>query len=479
MNSILKLNAWKDICAYLPLLLFWVGFGPLWIAANGDSGRPWQDGALEVAESTRHAYGLRDDTGRTMDALQVMEHPEQGYLGVYHTLEDGVFRANLARSNDLMRWQFVRGIGGLRTAMPSIYGTSNLGFLVAFEASDAAGEIHLHFDAYADLADLESGRPLRGFDAPILLSSTSVKAEGTPCIESVFLDPDWDHSLVELSFHYFDERRPAVDRQARGWLRNFSHWTAKPEVSLDKAMEQLGVQGNLGDRDVAASPKGRWKVIEGQLVPHRWETWRLFQSVGKAPYQPLVVTTHEGSRAFGNPSVEWFLSPSKELALGFGSFLFGEGASRKERGQLFCYWDTGLRNLALEPLEQTQEMKVSASSFRSMSEGPALAFDQDRRSQWVATDQGQGAWLSYTWAAPRLVEGFQIVWGVGLPEKWKVSALATNDVWQVVWSGERRPPDTSLAWIAPTEARALRLDCLAPAMQSKTHAVREWRIWGQ
>jgi len=263
MNLILQQNAWKEVRPSLRLFLLWVYLGSFWIAANGDSLSPWQDGALAVAESTRHAYGLRDDTGRTMDALQVVEHPHQGYLGVYHTLEDGVFRANLARSSDLMLWQFVRGIGGLRTAMPSIYGTSNLGFLVVFEASDAAGEIHLHFDAYANLADLEGGRPLRSFDAPILLSSTSVKAEGTPCIESVFLDPDWDHSLVELSFHYFDERRPAVDRQARGWLRNFSHWTAKPEASLDEAMEQLGIQGNLGDRDVAASPKGLWRVIEG------------------------------------------------------------------------------------------------------------------------------------------------------------------------------------------------------------------------
>ena len=72
MNSILKLSSWRDICAYLPLLLLWVGFGPLWIAANGDRVSPWQDGALEVAESARHAYGLRDDTGRTMDGLQVM-----------------------------------------------------------------------------------------------------------------------------------------------------------------------------------------------------------------------------------------------------------------------------------------------------------------------------------------------------------------------------------------------------------------------
>jgi hypothetical protein len=99
--------------------------------------------------------------------------------------------------------------------------------------------------------------------------------------------------------------------------------------------------------------------------------------------------------------------------------------------------------------------------------------------QWVATDQGRGAWLSYAWAAPRLVEGFQIFWGVGLPDKWKVSALATNGVWQVVWRGETRPPDTFLAWIAPTKAKALRLDCLVPAMRSNTHAVREWRIWGQ
>ena len=49
-----------------------VGFGPSWIAANGYRDRPWQDGSLAVAESTRHAYGLRDDTGRTMDGLQVM-----------------------------------------------------------------------------------------------------------------------------------------------------------------------------------------------------------------------------------------------------------------------------------------------------------------------------------------------------------------------------------------------------------------------
>ena len=130
MNLILQLNARKDIRAFLRLLLLWVYFGSFWIAANGDSVSPWQDGALKVAEFTRHAYGLRDDTGRTMDALQVMEHPHQGYLGVYHTLEDGVFRANLARSNDLMRWQFVRDIGGVRSAMPSLYGTSNLGFLV-------------------------------------------------------------------------------------------------------------------------------------------------------------------------------------------------------------------------------------------------------------------------------------------------------------------------------------------------------------
>ena len=72
MNSILKLNAWKNFRAPLPLLLLWVGFGPLWIAASGDSVSPWHDGALAVAASTRHAYGLRDDTWRTMDGLQVM-----------------------------------------------------------------------------------------------------------------------------------------------------------------------------------------------------------------------------------------------------------------------------------------------------------------------------------------------------------------------------------------------------------------------
>ena len=72
MNLILQLNARKDIRAFLRLLLLWVHFGSFWISANGDSVSPWQDGALKVAEFTRHAYGLRDDTGRTMDGLQVI-----------------------------------------------------------------------------------------------------------------------------------------------------------------------------------------------------------------------------------------------------------------------------------------------------------------------------------------------------------------------------------------------------------------------
>ena len=69
MNLILQQNAWKEVRPSLRLFLLWIYLGSFWIAANGDSLSPWQDGALAVAESTRHAYGLRDDTGRTMDAL--------------------------------------------------------------------------------------------------------------------------------------------------------------------------------------------------------------------------------------------------------------------------------------------------------------------------------------------------------------------------------------------------------------------------
>ena len=54
--------------------------------------------------------------------------------------------------------------------------------------------------------------------------------------------------------------------------------------------------------------------------------------------------------------------------------------SQRENADAFCYWDTGLRNLALKPLEKNSKMKVSASSYRSMTKA---CFLRSRSSQPV------------------------------------------------------------------------------------------------
>ena len=73
--------------------------------------RHFLDVFADVTESTGHVYSLRDSQGNSMDALQVIEDDERGYLGVYHTYKDGVFTANLARSPDLLNWRFQTAIG--------------------------------------------------------------------------------------------------------------------------------------------------------------------------------------------------------------------------------------------------------------------------------------------------------------------------------------------------------------------------------
>jgi hypothetical protein len=65
--------------------------------------------------------------------------------------------------------------------------------------------------------------------------------------------PDVDASTIELGFHF--HRRCRVDRQARGTLTGFSHWTTSTDPELDIAVERAAaaagerVGGNIGDRD--------------------------------------------------------------------------------------------------------------------------------------------------------------------------------------------------------------------------------------
>jgi hypothetical protein len=276
-------------------------------------------------------YGTRDDRGVSMDTLKIIENAAGGYLGVHHDFTGDHFEVHLATSTDLLTWRH-HTVLDHPASQPTIASTPDGGFLLAAEAGGGGGPAWLRFQYYVDLDRLMRADPDRVFDAPHTLVPPDTWAEGTPTVYSVTAGA----AEIDVAFHYFRDGR--VDRQARGMLRGFRDWTTRREPRVDAAIERWGVRGNIGDRDHLTFEGIDVDLIEGQLRPQRWDTWRLFlYDSARGTARPLRVRTHRGSRSFGNPTITALTAPSGASALVMTLFLFPEGAARGEGGQLVYF----------------------------------------------------------------------------------------------------------------------------------------------
>ncbi len=270
-----------------------------------------------------------------MDTLKIITNPVGGYLGVYHTADN----VNLATSIDLLNWTFLRTLDAQAT-QPTIVALPTGGFLTAAEYNNQAGSGgRLRVRHYANLPALLAGRCNR---ERTLKRSLSACNEGTPNIYSVWLNPDIDHSIIDLGFHY--QRHCDLDRQARGRLTNFRTWTAAGDHSADDLLSAAAaarsrvVSGNIGDRDTVVFDNVRYTVYEVQYSKNDFASWRLYLrnwQTGAATQLP--VSTHGGSTAFANPTVSNVISPSGQPSVVATLFVPSEGAAAGEAGQLVYY----------------------------------------------------------------------------------------------------------------------------------------------
>jgi hypothetical protein len=185
---------------------------------------------------------------------------------------------------------------------------------------------------------LLANQPSRSFDAPHTLAAANHSAEGTPNIYSVRLNPDIDHSTIEIGFHYFKDS--IVDRQARGMLVDFSRWTTLPQPQMDQNLADFGVQGNIGDRDEDSFQGSSFLISEGQLKAGDFGSWRAFltDQVSGRTVQ-LNVRTHAGSQAFANPTFSVLPSPNGGQAVVATYFIPANRAAPGEAGELIFYRD--------------------------------------------------------------------------------------------------------------------------------------------
>jgi len=299
-------------------------------------------GLIADVPAATSCYGIRDDLGRTMDTLKVIESPGGGYLAVYHIgTGHGGFAVHLATSSDLMSWTH-RALLDEPASQPTIASTPEGGFLVVVEAGGGGRPAWLRFKYYPSLRRLLAADAARVFDAPHVVAPAGRLAEGTPNVYQVTFEPDVDHSTIIAGFHYLRPgrlvRQGDVDRQARGTLAGFRHWTAGREPHLDAAVQAWAVTGNIGGRDEMHWRARPYTLIEGQFRKRDWRSWRIYlYDPASGAADPVPVRTHRGSVSFANPKATMLTAPSGAPALLITLYLFDAGAAPGEAGPLLYY----------------------------------------------------------------------------------------------------------------------------------------------
>ncbi|CAF4485226.1 unnamed protein product [Rotaria sp. Silwood2] len=263
-----------------------------------------------------------------MDCLKIIKRiGSEEFIGVYHTVIDGIPRVYLARSTDLLQWTWLQELA-YQASQPTIAvpGDQPQGFIVAWEQEPRN---HLQIAFYSTWDNLRAGKAQKTFDAARTLSPC---AEGTP---NIYGQPTVNR--IDIGFHYFE--KCVVDRQARGLLLNFNQWTEVRKVStIDNAILYHGVQGNIGDRDALSNFDGyTFTIIEGQYKPNDFGTWRIFMydpQTNNADKVPIL--TDGGSLAFANPTMTRTTMKGQDILL-VTLFLPSEQAAPGEAGELIYY----------------------------------------------------------------------------------------------------------------------------------------------
>jgi hypothetical protein len=302
------------------------------LSAPAQAATPLRTIVEDVPGSSAYRYGTRDNLGNSMHTLKVVKSPFGGYLGVYHAVTGGRFAVKVATSWDLLNWRFAATLAqdaSQPTIRPLRWGAA----LVAYESHVGCpgGKRCLALRHYSTEPALLNGAAGRSVILPRTLSSC---AEGTPNIFSATRSL----SKVDIGFHYFQGCR--VDRQARGMLRHFDRatWAPYATPNIDAGILAVGASadGMIGDRDGGIYDGVYNRVIEGQLVPGDFSSWRNFLWTGGAATQ-LSIRTHGGSQAFANPTFTPLPLPNGQRGVVVTQFVPSSAAAPGEAGELIYY----------------------------------------------------------------------------------------------------------------------------------------------
>ena len=305
---------------------------------------------LPCASTGRIAYSAYDSGGAQLGALDPIDDPRGGYLGVYHSptgpsagAGQSRFAIMLGHSRDLIHWTRIQVLDPSGATDPTLRAIPGApGYLLAYEKrATGRGVDVIGVRYYADLTALLAGRVGAETDLPLVLSTFN---DGTPSLQAI----DWRgspaRSAIALGFHYETARagdRPGNDREALGVLRGLRHLTAEPDRATDALLDRAGLAGSHGDRRQFTFAGHLWRVYEAQARGGDYGSWHvLLDDVAGGRLIPLSLRAPEGTVAtsFGNPTAQLLRAPSgRGAALVVTMFVFGSGGAAASAGEL-VYW---------------------------------------------------------------------------------------------------------------------------------------------
>ncbi len=311
-------------------------------------------------------YNLTDSSGQAMQTPSIIDLTNQPYkyAAVYHTpypVEGGYrYKVNLAVSNNLLNWQFVRSLVD-NADMPRIVKVKGASWLVLVheqwlgpdQASTAPAQ--LGFQLFYDANDLLNGIIRSTWIQPQYMGDLN----GTPSIYNFSLSLTNNYYGVngQFGFHFWDGSR---DVNAVSTIVNLFNPSTQPQnypstaVNYNNLFMSQGVSGNIGQRDTIQTTGGRrYNIQEGNIgAPGQsWELWRVWlytfgdtnsYPTGNGTVLMLSPQTVKGSSSFGNPSITVVKPPlanqtGKRIVVSY--FLFSEGAAPGEAGSLLYFFD--------------------------------------------------------------------------------------------------------------------------------------------
>jgi hypothetical protein len=316
------------------------------------------------------AYDAKDNQGNQMEVIKVLDLVGQSakYAAVYYTpyvVSGGYrYRVNLATSDDLVHWTYIRTLVD-NADMPDIRQVNNGSWLIlAHEqwinggtTGPSQAPCRVGFKLFYDSTDLLNGTIRASWLAPSYVSDLN----GTPNIYEAHLtlyNNYWAADLL-VGFHYWNGTQ---DENAYATVLKFAlpqggtAWNPTNASGYNQHLADAGVN-DLGLRDNFAVSSGIYNVQEGNLgTPgSSWEKWRVFLYAytdsylwpsGNGTVLQLSPQTSKGSFSFGGPRVSFVKSPRGVGDAMFVSyFIFSQGAGPGEAGNLIYYYNLSPPNL--------------------------------------------------------------------------------------------------------------------------------------